>query len=452
MNDEVLVHISTAATGLNDERFRSLANAYINFAPHHIHREKPERKRARVAQMTPWLSNQSPTGARSEDQGPAIQCAPTASKESYGSFPSNIPAEGHCLEKDESLRPTSRLAQLERSYLSWRKHATPKSSFAQSEVEDRISSGGLDADTGFIEDSQSALQVLQSQLQYTYSTTSADTSEDEEAENHGGEDDDRAHPHSPAIHPNSPNMSHKIGSLEIEKPKERRLLAPLVENTLKDLDVSTPHGPKDLLDAPRPAFSDTLGEVSDETDFLELPVDAFPPAPKTSVARPGTLPSQVTKHLATMKAKNPTRFRPLTIRRDTSVMSSKSRADAGRAAGGLQHDDASDSDDYDLRPSAEHSDGDHDLLESEDERERLLTQREGISGLFGSGVKIGKRDGGRKKAEMTERKRGGTSGTSTPTYDTEEAAGESGASLLRSGRSSESDQQRLLATRAQKKA
>lgn len=316
MNDEVLVHISTAATGLNDERFRSLANAYINFAPHHIHREKPERKRARVAQMTPWLSNQSPTGARSEDQGPAIQCAPTASKESYGSFPSNIPAEGHCLEKDESLRPTSRLAQLERSYLSWRKHATPKSSFAQSEVEDRISSGGLDADTGFIEDSQSALQVLQSQLQYTYSTTSADTSEDEEAENHGGEDDDRAHPHSPAIHPNSPNMSHKIGSLEIEKPKERRLLAPLVENTLKDLDVSTPHGPKDLLDAPRPAFSDTLGEVSDETDFLELPVDAFPPAPKTSVARPGTLPSQVTKHLATMKAKNPTRFRPLTIRRD----------------------------------------------------------------------------------------------------------------------------------------
>jgi hypothetical protein len=133
-------------------------------------------------------------------------------------------------------------------------------------------------------------------------------------------------------------------------------------------------------------------------------------------------------------------------------MSSKSRADAGRAAGGLQHDNASDSDDYDLRPSAEHSDGDHDLLESEDERERLLTQKEGISGLFGSGVKIGKRDGGRKKAEMTERKRGGTSGTSTPTYDTEEAAGESGASLLRSGRSSESDQQRLLATRAQKKA
>jgi hypothetical protein len=132
-------------------------------------------------------------------------------------------------------------------------------------------------------------------------------------------------------------------------------------------------------------------------------------------------------------------------------MSSTSRADAGRTAGGLHSEDTSDSDDYDLRPSAEHSDGDHDLLESEDERERLLTQKEGISGLFRSSVKIGRRDGGRKKAEMTELKRGVSTGASTPTYDTEEAAGESSASLLRSDRSSESDQQRLLATKAQKK-
>ncbi|KAF1932190.1 Phosphodiest-domain-containing protein [Didymella exigua CBS 183.55] len=133
-------------------------------------------------------------------------------------------------------------------------------------------------------------------------------------------------------------------------------------------------------------------------------------------------------------------------------MPSKSRVDAGRAAGAPHYDNGSDSDDYDLRPSAEHSDDDHDLLESEDERERLLTQEEGTSGLFGSGVKIGKRDGGRKKAEMTERKRGVSTGASTPIYDTEEAAGESTSNLLRSERSSESDQQRLLATKALKKA
>ncbi|KZM26262.1 uncharacterized protein EKO05_0002171 [Ascochyta rabiei] len=133
-------------------------------------------------------------------------------------------------------------------------------------------------------------------------------------------------------------------------------------------------------------------------------------------------------------------------------MSSQSREHHGRAAGGPHYEDASDNDDYDIRPSAEISDGDHDLLESEDERERLLTQNEGVSGLFSSGVRIGRRDGGGKRTEMTERKRGLSTGTSTPTYDTEEGIGASTSSLLRSGRSSESDKQRLRATRAQNKA
>lgn len=133
-------------------------------------------------------------------------------------------------------------------------------------------------------------------------------------------------------------------------------------------------------------------------------------------------------------------------------MSPKTREDVRRAAGGPQNDEGSDSDDYDLRPSAEHSDGDHDLLESEDERERLLTQKEGLAGLFSSGVKIGQRDGGRKKHEMAERNGGIDTGASSPTYDTEEAVGESTSSLLRSRRSSENDKHRLLATRAQEKA
>ncbi|KAG9204127.1 hypothetical protein G6514_001764 [Epicoccum nigrum] len=132
-------------------------------------------------------------------------------------------------------------------------------------------------------------------------------------------------------------------------------------------------------------------------------------------------------------------------------MSSKAREDTGRAAGGSHYDAGSDNDDYDIRPSTELSDSDHDLLESEDERERLLTQKSGISGLFSKSVKIGGRDGGSKRAEMKERKRALDTGASTPSYDTEEAVGESASSLLRSRRSSESDEQRLLATRVQKK-
>ena len=132
-------------------------------------------------------------------------------------------------------------------------------------------------------------------------------------------------------------------------------------------------------------------------------------------------------------------------------MSSKSRDHHGRVTNNSHYEDASDNDDYDIRPSTEVPDGDHDLLESEDERERLLTQKEGISGLFSSGVKIGRRDGSRKRAELTERKRSLNTGTSTPTYDTEEGIGASTSSLLQSRINSASDEQRLHAIRAQKK-
>lgn len=133
-------------------------------------------------------------------------------------------------------------------------------------------------------------------------------------------------------------------------------------------------------------------------------------------------------------------------------MSSKSREDRSRVAGDSHYEDESENDDYDIRPSAELSDADHDILESEDERERLLTQKEGISGLFSSGVKIGRRHDGQNRAEMTERKNGLNTGSSTPTYDTEEGIGASTQSLLRSRRSTEGDEKRLNANRAQKKA
>ncbi|KAF3001512.1 hypothetical protein E8E13_009163 [Curvularia kusanoi] len=134
-------------------------------------------------------------------------------------------------------------------------------------------------------------------------------------------------------------------------------------------------------------------------------------------------------------------------------MSPEMRESSTRAAGGSHYDvDGASDDDYDIRPSAELSDLDHDLLESEDERERLLTQdSRGISGLFGKSVKIGGRDGGRQKKEMAERKRGRDTGGSSPAYDTEEGVGESNEGLLRERRSEESDEQRLRATRALKK-
>ncbi|KAF1835410.1 ectonucleotide pyrophosphatase/phosphodiesterase family member 1 [Decorospora gaudefroyi] len=115
------------------------------------------------------------------------------------------------------------------------------------------------------------------------------------------------------------------------------------------------------------------------------------------------------------------------------------------------YEHTSDDEGYDGRPSGELSEGDHDILESEDERERLLTQDEGLRGMLGrkgSGVKVGKWD---RKKEMKKRRKGGDAESSTLMYEMEEGIGASRTSL-RSRRSSESDEQRLLAIRSQKKA
>jgi hypothetical protein len=105
------------------------------------------------------------------------------------------------------------------------------------------------------------------------------------------------------------------------------------------------------------------------------------------------------------------------------------------------------SDDEGYNPS-EVSDGDHDILESEDERERLLTQKEGFSGLFNKkGVRIGKRasrDAPRRVQKEKERERGTDGETSALMYEMEEGVGVSRGSL--ENRSSDEDARRMLAT------
>lgn len=108
----------------------------------------------------------------------------------------------------------------------------------------------------------------------------------------------------------------------------------------------------------------------------------------------------------------------------------------------------------DGRPSGELSAGDHDILESEDERERLLTQKqEGISGLFSKskGVVIGKPEERKFKngKRITGRKRAQNEEESSLMYEMEEGGGASGSSLSRN--SSESDKQRLLASTIHRK-
>ncbi|KAF2869366.1 alkaline-phosphatase-like protein [Massariosphaeria phaeospora] len=114
------------------------------------------------------------------------------------------------------------------------------------------------------------------------------------------------------------------------------------------------------------------------------------------------------------------------------------------------------SEDEDGRPSAEVAPADHDILESEDERERLLMEQDGRPGLFSKkGVKIGKRERERKTAASAgarKQRKGGhdEEESSALMYEMEEGIGASSASVSR--HSSESDEQRLIATTAKRKA
>ncbi|KAL5381420.1 hypothetical protein DPSP01_007134 [Paraphaeosphaeria sporulosa] len=101
----------------------------------------------------------------------------------------------------------------------------------------------------------------------------------------------------------------------------------------------------------------------------------------------------------------------------------------------------------DERYGSEVSDGDydHDILESEDERERLLTQKNGLGAMFNKkGVRIGSKD--RNAPTKKRGKRGHNDESSALMYEMEEGVGISTPTLDRS--STESDERRLKAAGA----
>ncbi|KAF2013252.1 Phosphodiest-domain-containing protein [Aaosphaeria arxii CBS 175.79] len=115
--------------------------------------------------------------------------------------------------------------------------------------------------------------------------------------------------------------------------------------------------------------------------------------------------------------------------------------------------DASDDEGYkNGRPSSEVSEGDHDILESEDERERLLISQESKTGFFGKkGVKIGRRNAKNSSTDGIRRsKKVHNEESSALMYEMEEGIGGSSPSFSR--HSSESDEQRLRTTTTQRKA
>jgi hypothetical protein len=163
---EILVHISAPATRQNDDLYRSLADAYIRFEPGGASLDKPphvEHGKSRI------ISNV------------------TTSKDSYGSFPSHMDSGNHSSSQgqadaqttssldEESQLPTSRLDQLERIQARW-KQTTSRPSLASVHCPSTARE-----DNTFVDESQFAYQVMESQILDNVSMTSEDTSDDEAA-------------------------------------------------------------------------------------------------------------------------------------------------------------------------------------------------------------------------------------------------------------------------------
>ncbi|CAN9319602.1 unnamed protein product [Alternaria alternata] len=218
-----------------------------------------------------------------------------------------------------------------------------------------------------------------------------------------------------------------------------------------------------LDEAPKPTVSTPQHEIESlheadcdpdaSIDFSTLPHSVLAPEPKIGITTPLTWPSQITPYLASLKTQHPSNlFQPLkklhTPAPDTRgwwVASS----DAGTDDRTL-YDHTSDDEAYDGRPSGDLDERDRDILDSEDERERLLTREDGGKGILrrkGSGVKVGKWD---KKSETKGRRKSGNEEASALMYEMEEGIGASSTSF-RSRRSSQSDEQRLLASELQRK-
>lgn len=307
MIDEILVHISTPATRQNDDLYRSLADAYLDFEPHKQHVDVMDKAVAG--------SDKQSTSRSKSNIEPAGSSILSTSRETYGSFPSHISSGYHAegpknVESQsveaESIPSSSRLAHLDRIHKLWKEKTTPRSSFISGEgTSSRTARTLQGVDTGFIEDTQLGAEALQSQLLDSYSTTDEDTSGDE------------VEPEIPpglasSVIPSASEIITANTTIEMTE-SVRQVPKPALSSVSADQRaklqppvVSKP-SPSSTLE---PSKKRKLSEPPlDTVDFSKLPVDAFPPAPSISTERPGKLPSQVTKHLAALKTQNPKRFK-----------------------------------------------------------------------------------------------------------------------------------------------
>ncbi|KAG9188875.1 hypothetical protein G6011_07580 [Alternaria panax] len=195
---ELLVHISTPATRQNDQLYRSLVDAYLDFEPVQVHGKRSEQSHDEdpsYYQQHDVSSQSATTRMIDSDPAPPNQASSfcenvntsmlLTSKDSFGSFPS-----GALLSDSDDVAappppPSSRLAQLEHTHQNWKVQAATIPTSSGISKQRSISGGssgdedGEDVDTAFIEDTQEARLALQSQMLDSFEMGYEDTEEEE---------------------------------------------------------------------------------------------------------------------------------------------------------------------------------------------------------------------------------------------------------------------------------
>ncbi|EMD94132.1 hypothetical protein COCC4DRAFT_79615 [Bipolaris maydis ATCC 48331] len=337
MIDELLVHISAPTTRQSDQLYQSLADAYLTFEADVSHRGS-----SRQIDFVNQSASSRLNVATAPDQGSSLRGTADASnlstsKDSYGSFPSHLSLDGlknhendtvrsgdHAV-KDDSPPMFGRLAQSEHAYRDGKyRRSLRSSSTKRNLLVEKVPGTPADVDLGFVENTQPATEVLHTQLQESYlknyDDTPASDTDEERIQDSTIESLVTATPDTKEEFPERRrSMRLKAASSVAETP------IPTAKLSAKPDAFATSQravNPDDALNSSSPASWHTTCEekgpedssqVAPPIDFSKFQIDVYPPEPKISTARPGTLPSQITPQLAALKQQNPKRFKPIRI-------------------------------------------------------------------------------------------------------------------------------------------
>lgn len=329
---EILVHTSAPSTKKNDDIYHAIAEEYSRFEPYQVHGKETASSLvypSLVQSHAPDHVTEGPVTPTNANKGiPSKIISPDTSKDLYGSFPSQFYTEKRVVEssvhhgtwqstQEDPTPSSSRLGALEALQTKWKEQQRTESDLGSSLYMSTIKTASSWNDA-MIDDTQLALQMMESQVRDDFSTISEDTEEDELVPETEFVRETELVPETQFVTTQLPT-----GTLRVQRAQSQ---------SDQVQDSHTNHTSSSSLDTPSPIASAhlqtrrplssqiSMGESFASSfsmdsglyeDFQGLPFEILPPLPKITTDCPHTLPSQITRFFTAIKKQNPERFKPL---------------------------------------------------------------------------------------------------------------------------------------------